>query len=110
MINSYVGMRYHVPVDVSGDTGLAAFLLSMTLNLAVFNLAARPGSEVPETIQRARDNETVWLEAVAVGNVVLPASATPASTDTREPKTSWGTAGTGASSQRVFTRATQRSA
>lgn len=107
-MNSYIGMRYLVPVAVAtiGDAVLTAMLKSVCLDLAVFNLVKRPGIEVEDTVQRWHDGQIAWLEKLAKGQVVLPATATPASTSSRDPVAAYGTAGTGDDSQRVFSRRT----
>ena len=105
-IDSYLRRRYQVPVDCTGDTTLAAILDSAALDLAQYNLLVR-GNVMPEAKKNARENVLVWLNDIVEGNAELPATAVLASTQSESGKVAWGTAGTGDTSQRRFTRATQ---
>ncbi len=89
-----------------GDAVLTAMLKSMCLDLAIHYLEARPGGELTDDLQRGYDARLAWLEKLAKGQVVLPATATPASTGSRDPVATYGTAGIGDDSQRVFSRGT----
>lgn len=106
-VNSYLATKYSVPVDVSGDSALAAFLKNKTVDLAVYHLASRPGAEIPDQLQRVYDNVTAWLKDFADGDAELPATGTPDSTGTREPLTNWGTGSSETASKRNFTFAQQ---
>lgn len=105
-INSYAATMYSVPLDVAGDTGLAAHVKSLTLDLAVARLHSRTGN-VPEPIEMGRTRAIEWLDKLAKGDIRLPSARTEVSTVSRDPVSSWGIASTGDSSQRVFSRATQ---
>ncbi len=106
-INSYLATMYEVPVDVSADTALAAFLKNMTIDLVIYHLVRRPGAEIPDQVQRLYDNVVAWLKDFADGDAVLPATATPASTGTRAPLADWGTGSSETASKRNFTFAQQ---
>jgi phage gp36-like protein len=73
-VNSYLGRRFAVPVDVSEHAELAALLRSLTLDLAEYRLHARR-APVPADIVLKRAAAVHWLEAAARGDVVLPAAA-----------------------------------
>lgn len=105
-INSYLAARYLVPVDVSSDTGLAARLKSLTLDLATYKLELRTG-HVTDERGKAHDDGIAYLDKISKGAVFLPAAAAPASTASRAEVARFGTAGTSDSSNRLFTRATQ---
>lgn len=105
-IESYAAMRYEVPLDVGGDTGLAARIKSLTLDLAVAKLHDRSGN-VPEPNETARTRALEWLDKLSTGKIVLPSARTEATTVSREPRVTWGTAATGTRSQRLFSRETQ---
>lgn len=72
-VNSYVGRRYAVPVSTAGQGDVAAALLAVTVDLAEHRLYERR-PPVPEDVRRRREAAIQWLEAVASGAVVLPAS------------------------------------
>jgi len=73
-VNSYLGRRYAVPVDVGTHEELAAVLKSVTLDLVEYRLHARR-PPVPDEVRRKRDSAVKWLERAASGEVVLPASS-----------------------------------
>lgn len=104
-IDAALAMRYFVPVAVT-DTVTAARMKSVTLDLAVWRLHVRQGS-VPPAVETQATLVRDWLELVAKGERVLPQPETADSTTSREPSIAFGTAATGASSRRIFTRATQ---
>ena len=106
LIDSYLSTRYAVPVDVSGDTVLAARLKGVTLDLAGHRLLVRQDLE-SDAKQRANDEAIDWLKGIAEGLVNLPSAATLPSTESENPQIAFGTAGTSDSSNRLFTRATQ---
>jgi phage gp36-like protein len=79
-INSYLAVRYRVPVDVSGEAEVGALLRDMTVDLAAFRLHAR---RPPVASDLAARHEAVveWLRRIAQGSAALPAaSELPAST------------------------------
>ncbi len=84
-VESYLSVRYYVPVDVSGDTKLARLLKDVTLHLAIYKLYSRRPIKVPETVEKARDDTIKWLVRVTQGRVLLPATVTPASTTSNDP-------------------------
>ena len=73
-VNSYLGRRYAVPVDVTGEEELAGVLKSVTLDLVEYRLHARR-PPVPEDIRLKRDSAVRWLQRAASGEVVLPAGS-----------------------------------
>ena len=105
-IDSAAAVMYEVPLDVAGDTVMAAYVKSMTLDLAVGSLFDR-GRNVPVAIELARTRRMEWLDKLAKGGRKLPSARTEASTVSSDPVSTWGIAGTGDDSERVFTRATQ---
>ena len=104
-VDSYLGIRYLIPVDVTGSTTLADSLKARALDIAVYHLIARRG-QVPEAKTKAFDDAIVWLKSLAAGEVVLPSAETLPATSSREPDAEWGTAGDSSSSNRVWTRGT----
>lgn len=70
-VDSYLGRRHAVPVDVSGNERLAGILRSVTLDLVEYRLHARR-PPVPEDVRRKRETAVHWLKRVADGDVVLP--------------------------------------
>ena len=105
-INSYAGRKYLVPFATS-DTGFAAFLKSITLDIAVFALVGARSDLVSDAKTLAHDKAIDWLKELAAGKVVPPAAATQPTTESRDPVAAFGTAGTGDSSRRLFSRDTQ---
>ena len=105
IIDSYVGRRHSTPVAVSGDTVLANWMKSMTLDIGVYRLLQR-GGVIPDAIIRSYEEVIDWLKAVGNGDAVLPAAAQQATTAAIDPISEWGS-GTGDDSNRVFTRASQ---
>lgn len=74
-----IGYRYAVPVDVTGDTSLAATLRALALDLVDFFLHQRRGL-VSGAKQKLYDHVKAWLADVRSGVHPLPAaSGTPAS-------------------------------
>jgi len=71
-IDSYLGRRYAVPIDISQHSELAGLLKSVTLDLVEFRLNARR-PPVPEDIRRKQEAAVRWLQRVAAGQAVLPA-------------------------------------
>ena len=71
--NSYLGLRYAVPVALSGEEQLAAVLKSVTLDLAEYRLHARRPT-MPEGVRQRREAAVRWLQLVAGGQAVLPSS------------------------------------
>lgn len=105
-VDASAAQKFSVPLDVAGDTVLGNWIKSITLDLAVANSHARSGN-VPEPVANDRDHVRAWLKELVAGTVQLPSARTEATTVSRDPVSTWGTAGTGTSSKRVFSRATQ---
>lgn len=104
-VDSYAGMLYLVPLDVT-DTVVAARIKSVTADVAAWALLNR-GDVVSEAKQRSYEAAIKWLEKLAKGEVQVPQPTTPASTGSRDTVSDWGTAGTTTASKRLFSRATQ---
>ncbi|MCK5641153.1 MAG: DUF1320 family protein [Gammaproteobacteria bacterium] len=105
-VDASAAQKFSVPLDVAGDTILGNWIKSIVLDLAVAFLHARSGN-VPEPVANDRDHVRAWLKELVTGTVQLPSARTEATTVSRDPVSVWGTAGTGDSSKRVFSRATQ---
>ena len=108
-IDTYLAKRYAVPIDTTLSTVLAARMLSMTLNIATWNLTAIRGDIVSESKTIAHTLLIEYLTKLSKGELILP-SATPVPTTTSDlPGASWGTADAASdqTSQRKFTRSTQ---
>jgi phage gp36-like protein len=73
-VDSYLGRRYAVPIDVTSHAELASLLRSITLDLAEHRLRSRR-PPVPEDVRRRRESAVQWLQRAASGEVVLPASS-----------------------------------
>lgn len=73
-VNSYVGLRYVVPVDLTGQSMIAEVLKSFVLDLVEQRLHGRR-PPVPEDIRRKRSEALTWLKRVADGEIVLPSSS-----------------------------------
>lgn len=72
-VNSYLGRRFQLPIDLVVHTDLADVLASITLDLAEYRLRLRrpPVSEAAvDRHRRALD----WLGGVAGGTIALPAA------------------------------------
>lgn len=110
-IDSAAAVMYEVPLDVAGDTVMAAFVKSMTLDLSVASLHDR-SRNVPIAIENARITRREWLDKLATGERRLPSSRTEATTVSRDPSSNWGTGNTASEdsrSNRVFSRTTMGS-
>lgn len=88
-VNGYLGLRYAVPVDLSAHPELAGTVKGFTLDVAVYRLHARR-PPVAKDIRDLRAAAIEWCEKVAKGDVVLPATVTPASTTANKPTAAWG--------------------
>lgn len=78
--NSYLGRRYAVPVDLSGQSMIADVLKSFVLDLVEHRLHSRR-PPVPEDVRRKRSEALTWLKRVADGEIVLPTATTVAHSD-----------------------------
>jgi len=83
-VNSYLAVRYRVPIDTAASPELAGLLRSVTLDLVECRLRARR-PPVPEEARRCQDMALDWLRRVAEGTVELPATAELPATPTRGP-------------------------
>lgn len=106
IFDSYVCLQNAVPVDVSSDAVLADFCETICTDLAENCLLER-GDQVSEAKQRRHERNTERLKEIAKGEVLLPSSTTLPSTSTKDPLVAFGTAGTGDTSERLFSRRTQ---
>jgi phage gp36-like protein len=88
--NGYLARRYDTPVDLTGETDLAATLKGYVLDIAVYRLMSRR-PPVAENYRTDRDNAVAWFKLVSEGKVVLPATATPATTNADDPTFGHGT-------------------
>lgn len=70
-IDSYLGRRFAVPIDASGQPGLAAMLKRLTLDLAEYRLRMRR-PPVTEDARLQCEAALLWLSRAASGQVVLP--------------------------------------
>ncbi len=73
-VDSFLGRRYVVPVDVEACPETAALLRGVTLDLVEFRLFARR-PPVPADVLRKRENAIEWLRRAAEGLVVLSNAA-----------------------------------
>lgn len=71
-VNSYLGSRYAVPLDLSVLPDLAGLVRSVALDLAEYRLRVRR-PPVPAEALRRRAEAIDWLTKAATGAVVLPA-------------------------------------
>lgn len=78
--DSYLARRFRTPVDLAVHPELADVLAARVLDLAEH--AAWRGSpfvgDLPQRVQRLYAAAVAWLEALARGQVALPAAAPPA--------------------------------
>lgn len=82
VVNAALAQRYRTPVDLTANPELAAILASRTLDIAEF-LAWKSSpftSDIAERVRTAFDDASAWLQAVARGEVPLPAATVPAAT------------------------------
>lgn len=94
-IDSYLGRRFAVPIDASGQPGLAAMLKRLTLDLAEHRLRMRR-PPVTEDARLQCDAALFWLGRAAKGEVVLPTTTELPSNEAS------GNAGTAIGLPRVF--------
>lgn len=84
-LNAYLAGRYQVPVDVSADTTLAAFLKKAVLVLAEYGAwQTHPRRKtIPERVGDAHSKLVSLLNRIADGKAALPGeAAVPSSTST----------------------------
>lgn len=73
-VDSYLGRRYAVPIDLLARPEAADAVTSMALDLVEYRLFARRGV-VPVEVKGKREAAMRWLERAAAGEVVLPGSS-----------------------------------
>lgn len=73
-INSYLAVRYQVPVAVSAEPEVAALLRDLTVDLVEFRLHARR-PPVPSDVAARHGAVLEWLGRVAKGSAMLPATS-----------------------------------
>jgi phage gp36-like protein len=72
-VNSHLGQRYGVPVDLTVHAELADVLRSITLDIAEYRLRARRPPASAESLRRYNDT-IAWLRNIAAGVAELPSS------------------------------------
>lgn len=96
-LNSYLSVRYAVPIDLAVYPDLANALKSKALDLAEYRLRLRRPPVSADAIRVQR--ETVeWLKGVSRGEIELPAITLPAANAAR------GSIGEVSSAERLLTR------
>jgi len=75
-VDSYLALRYAVPVDTAAQPETAAVLRTVTLDLVEYRLHARR-PPVPPAVAEKRDAAVRWLQRVAAGQADLPFSPQP---------------------------------
>jgi phage gp36-like protein len=109
-INSYLGKRYDVPIDVTSDDGLARILKRATFEIGKWFLLGANVEYATDDIKKLYDDRVAWLQAIADGVLVLPGAEEPPSA-TRVAVVQWGSRGVDRTAaptlDRVFTRDTQ---
>ena len=80
-MNSYIGARYTIPVDVSGGGDLAAVLCGYALDLAahIAWIGSPLSADETNDTKRLYGDAMKWLKDVAAGHAVLPGSPPTAS-------------------------------
>lgn len=96
-VNSYLGRRYAVPINLTTHPDLADVLASNTMDLAEYRLRLRR-PPVPEDARRRRDQAIEWLTRVAEGRIELPSAVGVATSTAR------GTIAATIGEKRVLTR------
>lgn len=106
-INSHLAGKYLVPVDVTLDAALDAFLRNITLDIAMWQLATVRQGFRSDSLQAVYEARMVWLEKVAEGKLHLPTALVLTGTSTVNPVADYGTGSDESDSERKFTRASQ---
>ncbi len=96
-VNSYLGRRYQVPIDLAQHAEVADVLKSFVLDLAEYRLHARR-PPVPGAVSNKRNQAIAWLDRVARADVVLP------SVDPIQENSARGVSAETSSNERFFTR------
>jgi len=77
------------------------------LDMAQYHLVSRTDF-ISNAMQSLYDRAVAWLEGVAKGDILLPATAAPATTGSSSPVFSWGdNDASSTTSERVFSRSKQ---
>ncbi len=79
-VNSYLGQRFAVPIDLVKFPELAGVLKTISLDLAEHRLRVRR-PPIPASAIRQRDQAIDWLARIAAGTLALPATGVPLSSD-----------------------------
>lgn len=79
-VNGVLGARYAVPLDVSGNTGLAAFLNSLCVLIAVEAVFDRRGRDLTKSRIEKLKNDRVCLASIAKGTDPLSPAIKPVNT------------------------------
>ena len=95
--DSYLGLRYAVPVDLTVFGETAAVLKSFVLDLAAYRLHSRRPPVLAD-VGRRRNEAVNWFRRVADGGVVLPVDKEVT------PSSSVGTRASVTGAQRVMSR------
>ena len=96
-VNSYLGRRYAVPIDLTAHAEVADVLKSFVLDLVEYRLHSRR-PPVPSAVSGKRNQAIAWLDRVAGAEVVLP------SVDPLAENPATGLAAETSSDERIFTR------
>ncbi len=96
-VNSYLGRRYQVPIDLTRHAEVADVLKSFVLDLVEYRLHARR-PPVPGAVSNKRNQAIAWLDRVARADVVLP------SVDPILENSATGISAVTSSNERFFTR------
>ncbi len=96
-VNSYLGRRYAVPIDLAAHAEVADVLKSFVLDLVEYRLHSRR-PPVPGAVSSKRNQAIAWLDRVAKADVILP-SVEPIAENPAK-----GLAAETSSNERVFTR------
>ncbi len=96
-VNSYLGRRYAVPIDLAAHAEVADVLKSFVLDLVEYRLHSRR-PPVPSAVSSKRNQAIAWLDRVARAEVILP------SVDPIAENPATGLAAETSSNERIFTR------
>lgn len=79
-VNGVLGSRYAVPLDVSANTGLAAFLKTLCVLIGVEAVFERRGREMLKSRVEKLKNDRIRLASIAKGTDPLSPSVKPVNT------------------------------
>lgn len=83
-VNSYLAVRFAVPLDVGVHPELAGVLKAVALDVAEYRLRLRRPPVSEDAVRHYRD-ALIWLKAVSRGEIELPAASAPAANPARGP-------------------------